>query len=199
MRVSAFIDGFNLYFSLLELGDEALKWIDLWALVSNYLDENDCLEAVYYFSALLKHHPNKKHRHQEYIHALESRGVQVILGQFKKKRLLCKNCEEFYYTYEEKQSDVNLAIWMLEQAFLNTCDKMILVSADTDFASTIWKIRALFPNKTVILLAPPKRFNICHALREAAHISLEIKKSTIKEVLFPESFRTENLATPLSP
>ncbi|GMB92721.1 hypothetical protein NHP200010_04320 [Helicobacter bizzozeronii] len=184
MRVCVFVDGFNLYHALLALGDKSLKWVDLRALISCYLDGGDILEQVYYFSALLESNVEKKAKHLEYIHALETKGVTAILGKFKKKSLKCKACNALYTAYEEKQSDVNIAIQMLEDAFLDRCDKMILVSADTDFVSTVKKIRRLFPEKKMILLAPPKRLNRCYELRAAVHASLEIKKAHIKKSLF---------------
>ncbi len=122
--------------------------MDLRALISCYLEDGDVLGRVYYFSALLESNPEKKDRHLKYINTLKTKGVTAVLGKFKKKSLKCKSCNAFYTTYEEKQSDVNIAIQMLEDAFLNRYDKIILVSADTDFVSTIKKIRNLFPKKT---------------------------------------------------
>ncbi len=129
--------------------------MDLRALVSCYLEDGDELGRVYYFSALLESNPEKKDRHLKYINALETKGVTIVLGKFK----------------------------MLEDVFLNRCDKMILVTADTDFVSTVKKIRKLFSKKKIILLAPPSRFKQCHELRKAVHASLEIKKAHIKKSL----------------
>ena len=51
-RVVCFIDGFNLYHSIDDLGDDHLKWVDLWALSEVFIKKtSQRLENVYYFSA----------------------------------------------------------------------------------------------------------------------------------------------------
>jgi hypothetical protein len=46
-----------------------------------------------------------------FIQALESVGIQISLGNFKRKRVRCKaSCGLEGWGYEEKESDVNLAL-----------------------------------------------------------------------------------------
>jgi len=49
-------------------------------------------------------------KHKEYVRALETVRVQPVFGEFKRKDKRCLNCRTFYQTYEEKQTDVNIAI-----------------------------------------------------------------------------------------
>ena len=52
MRVSAFIDGFNLYHAVDATGMHHLKWLDLRALCEKFAPRPDYdLRTVYYFSA----------------------------------------------------------------------------------------------------------------------------------------------------
>lgn len=195
MRINAYIDGFNLYYSIRELQEQRLKWLDLRKLCSHFIKNNDNLKEVYYFTALFKIDYNKKQRHKDYIEALKEHSqIEVILGKFKKKFLKCKLCSEQYQTYEEKESDVNIAIQLLEDAFLDKFDKAFLVSADTDLTSTIRKIRQLFPNKEIILLIPPKRRTQSYELSQIANGWIEIKKSHIRNSLLPK--QVGNISSP---
>ena len=84
MKTIAFIDGFNLYHSLLTIHkDEKCKWLDLKSLCQSFLKKSDNLIDIYYFTALAKWDEGKILRHKEYIKALETTDVKVIFGKFK--------------------------------------------------------------------------------------------------------------------
>lgn len=189
MRVNAYIDGFNLYYSLKELKNNAFKWLDLRKMCSLFLDKEDILNEVYYFTAYTNFDYAKKARHQIYTKALENSNVRTILGKFKKKYPKCKICGGKYQTYEEKESDVNIAIQLLEDAFLNKIDKAFLITADTDLNSTIVKFRQLFPNKRLILLVPPKRVKQSYDLQKKANAWFEIKARHIRQSLLPNNIK----------
>ena len=46
-----YIDGFNLYHSIDELGRPELKWLNLWSLAESLIRKNEELVEVNYFSA----------------------------------------------------------------------------------------------------------------------------------------------------
>lgn len=119
MSVNAYIDGFNK-----SLKDNSLKWLDLGKMCSLFLKNEDVLKEVYYFTAYTDFDYNKKLKHQSYIEALKTSNVEAILGKFKKKYPSVK-CSQTYLTYEEKESDVNITIQMLEDAFLDRMDKAL--------------------------------------------------------------------------
>ena len=50
-RVNVYIDGFNLYHAINELGDDTLKWVDVRLLSENILNKYQTLNKVKYFSA----------------------------------------------------------------------------------------------------------------------------------------------------
>jgi hypothetical protein len=80
IRVSAFIDGFNLYHALKRMREPHLLWVDLWKLSHAQLVKSQSLRAVYYFSAFANWLPQEKARHKEYVAALESSGVVPVMG-----------------------------------------------------------------------------------------------------------------------
>lgn len=187
MRTNAYIDGFNLYHSILSFNDRRLKWLNLRSLCENFLRDDDKLNEVYFFSAYLTHIQDKFTRHFNYVKALQSVGVTPIMGKFKKKYPKCKICFNEYQTYEEKESDINIAITLLRDAFLNKFDKAFLITADTDLVSTIKMVKELFPQKRIILLIPPKRRKYANELIQTANANFEIKKTDLLSSLLPDT------------
>ncbi len=98
-KVSFFIDGFNLYYSICDAIESGRithgKWLDLRSLCSNYLHlfgHDATLQNVHYFSAFMFHakDPQTPKRHDELIRALRETGVTVVMGKFKKKQVKCR-------------------------------------------------------------------------------------------------------------
>lgn len=192
MRTNAYIDGFNLYHSILSFNEPRLKWLDLRSLCEKFLRNSDELHEVYFFSAYLTHNQDKFSRHLNYTKALQSVSVTPIMGKFKKKFPHCKNCNTDYQTHEEKQSDINIAITLLRDAFLDKFDKAFLITADTDLVSTIKMIKELFPKKRIILLVPPKRRKYANELIQTANANFEIKKTDLLNSLLPDTIYLKN-------
>jgi uncharacterized LabA/DUF88 family protein len=96
--------------------------------------------GVYYFSAKCGD-TRKLIRQKLFLSAIENSGVHIILDKFKRKRLICKACHVQYKTREEKQSDINIAVTMLQHAFEDKFDETLLLTADTDLVSAIRKIK----------------------------------------------------------
>jgi uncharacterized LabA/DUF88 family protein len=59
--------------------------------------------------------------------------------------------KRFYW----KMTDVNIAVEMLVDAYNNTFDTALLISADSDLTAPLVAIRNLFPGKRVIVAFPP--------------------------------------------
>ena len=91
-RVAVYVDGFNLYHSLDDLRENHLKWLNLWALSQTLVRHDEAVVSVKYFSAYAKWMPASYRRHQRYVAALQSCGVEFIEGRFKEKPMQCKSC-----------------------------------------------------------------------------------------------------------
>jgi uncharacterized LabA/DUF88 family protein len=62
--------------------------------------------------------------------------LSLILGEFKDKTVKCKAaCGQKYTVREEKQTDINIDITMLDMA--DQYDKAILLTADSDQVPTL--------------------------------------------------------------
>lgn len=194
MRVNFYIDGFNLYHSLTK-DAKGCKWLDLHKLCLSYLKESETLSQIYYFTALAIWNIDKIRRHKVYIKALESTGVKVIFGKFKKIEKECTKqdvlgCDKHYKTFAEKQTDVNIAMQVFEDAFKDNFDTAIIVSGDSDLVPPIKKIKENFPNKRVGVLSPIARDT--KELRKTADFANKITKNILLSSLFPKTLTYKN-------
>ena len=168
-RIIFLIDGFNIYHSTLDLKRQtghSVKWLDLASLCKSYVSlfgRDAKIDAIYYFSAIPDYlkakNPGKIKRHRDYIACLEASGVHVELGRFKEKEVFCDKCRTVILKHEEKETDVTIAIKVVEIFHKDECDTAVLVTGDTDLSPAIDKCRTLFPNKKIVFCFPFRRKN----------------------------------------
>lgn len=196
-RVTFIIDGFNLYHSVREAaqdsGGASTKWLDISRLCSSYIHlfgKTAVLHEIYYFSALATHleasNPDATRRHRDFIKCLETKDVIVELNRFKKKSMTCSSCKHRFNRYEEKETDVALAIKLLELFFTDSCDTAVLVTGDTDLAPAARTAKKLFTDKKVVFAFPYKRKN--QELAKLAPESFEISKKQYVKHQFPNPY-----------
>lgn len=166
MRTAIYVDGFNLFHSLLE-GRKGVKWLDLAAMAAGALQPHNEICRVRYFTARVSGSstdPDMPSRQDVYLRALMARGVIVHFGNFterqKRRRLVnpppppgSKYVEVWHR--EEKGSDVNLAVHLLNDAWDGAFDCAVVVSNDSDLAEACHLVRVL--GKVVGLLCPANR------------------------------------------
>lgn len=186
MRTIVYIDGYNLYHAIDSLsrarpGARAedkhfLKWLDLQKLAHYYSGNGtDAIENIYYFSAYARHiSQSKVARHRDYIRVLEQRGVQFIEGEFKWKGRKWVQDQQGNFiqkdAFEEKESDVNVAIHIVRDALLKRMDKALVITNDSDIAPAIRMAREHNPRLKVKIITPPLQLGagVNHALLDAA-------------------------------
>jgi uncharacterized LabA/DUF88 family protein len=114
--------------------------------------------------------------------------VDSVLGNFKKKSVECRVAlctfagKKFFATQEEKRTDVNIAVYMLDDAYRNLADTFALVSGDSDLVPPIRAIRNRFPDKRVIVYVPAQHPTRGHAveLRASADINHNLPLNLLK-------------------
>lgn len=185
-RVSCYVDGFNLYHSIDSLNRPHLKWVDLWALSETMLREGETLQQVKYFSAFAKWLPDPYRRHRMYVAALEAAGVTAIMAHFKHKQRKCKRCNHRWKAHEEKETDVRIALSIMEDGYDDFYDRAIVISGDSDLVPVIERARSRFVDKTFYIAAPPGQFACSRDIRGAANGSFEIRASRLKRCLFDQ-------------
>ena len=193
-KTSFFIDGFNVYHSLKPYDQNSHRydtkynkhlWLNFMKLANRYVKKNDELSEVFYFTALAYWRPEAEARHKIFISALENEGVKVIQGKFKEKDRFCKYCGASYKYHEEKETDVNIAVHLLNEAYKNTFDKAIIITNDTDLIPAIRVAKSSFPKKRFGVLFPIDRWS--SELSKACDFWLKINRKDLNACQFPET------------
>lgn len=185
IRSSFFIDGFNFYHALRRLDGSHLKWVNLRKLMERQTSKTESIERIYYFSAYADWLPGPRSRHEKYVAALSAVEVDIILGNFKKKDRFCSHCRQTTVGHEEKETDVNIALCLLNEAYKDTYDRAYIVSRDSDLKPAIAMVRSQFPKKEVIVVAPP-HFGHSTDLLGVSSGKRKITRKQIEDCLFPE-------------
>jgi len=159
-RVIVYVDGFNLYFGIRDHGWRRYLWLNLQRLAENLLLPDQGLVATKYFTSRVRYPSDKQQRQSVYLDALAtlpSPGFQIFYGHYLAIPRNCRHCGRADMVPSEKMTDVNIAVEMLSDAYQDSFDTALLISADSDLGAPLRKIRALFPNKRVVLAFPPSR------------------------------------------
>lgn len=109
--------------------------------------------------------------------------LSIHYGRYQTFREQCENCGRVYYDTNEKRTDVNIATHMLVDAFQDTFDTAILISADSDLTLPLKEITRLFPTKYVKVAFPPMRSSF--DLQSAVQTTFQIYETKIRNSQFP--------------
>jgi uncharacterized LabA/DUF88 family protein len=159
IRVAAYVDGFNLYFGLKAKHGRKYLWLDLQALAVSLLRPGQTLEQVTYFTARVRNNLEGGQRQSDYLEALASHSplVTIVSARFQEKSRQCRECGAAWTVYEEKETDVSIAVALLEDAVRDRYDTALLVSADSDLCPAIRAMKRLRPEKRIVAAFPPRR------------------------------------------
>ncbi len=195
MRTNVYVDGFNLFYGSLRRTD--FRWLDLRKLAESLLGTGHSVNRIRYFTARVKatDDPSEPQRQQTYIRAVETiTGVSVHFGQYRSNvvsRPLARpptTGSRFVMVRDskEKGTDVNIATFLLCDAFDGDYEKALVISNDSDLTFPIETVRTKL-SKPVIVGAPvslPNRF-VSKELRAAATSVREIRESALSASLLP--------------
>src|SRR3989339_408090 len=190
-RVSVYIDGFNLYFGMLQKGFRHLLWLDLVCLSKSFLRPGQILSAVNYFTSYVRNNPEKEKRQNTFIEALQARGgINMQFGYFQMKNFTCRSCGHTYPDPAEKMTDVNISVSLISDAYEDKFDTAILMSGDSDLVPPVKIIRNRFPKKKIVIAFPPARLN--NSLQYEANASFVIGRKTLKDCQLPDVVKKPN-------
>lgn len=188
-RVITYIDGFNMYCGIKSKGWQRYFWLDVQALSRNLLKADQTLSQTKYFTARVSGPADKAKRQRTYIDAIQTRPeVSIFFGHFLATPRECRNCGFTYDAFQEKMTDVNIAVELLQDAFQDAFDTAILMSADSDLIASIEAVKKLFPQKRIIVVCPPGRFSV--NLTKAAHGYITLGHGLIEKSQFPNEVTT---------
>ena len=186
-RVAAYVDGFNLYYGLRSKGWRRYYWLDLSKLVGKLLRSGQQLVAIRYFTARVlpvAGDQDKPTRQGAYLEALATlSNLEIQYGYFLQKESSCHRCGAIRQTYEEKMTDVNIAVSLLADAQDGIYDTAMVISGDSDLSGPIEEVRQRYPSKRVVVAFPPER--VSKELRKGGP-SFTIGRDAFRDSQFPD-------------
>jgi hypothetical protein len=147
------------------------------------LRPSDDIRQIWYFTALVD--GAKSSRQERYLRALTTRPlVRLMLGKFKLKQVKCgvMGCTfpgaRIFDVPEEKRTDVNIALQMLDDAHHDRAEQFIVISGDSDLVPALEMVKSQWPGKRLVVYVPSR-----HPVRGAA---VELRSAADKDRTFPQ-------------
>ncbi|MES2585667.1 MAG: NYN domain-containing protein [Pseudomonadota bacterium] len=206
LRTIVYIDGFNFYYG--QLKDGPYKWLDLTKLFKAVLGEENHLVRIKYFTARVQptdRDPQVNIRQDTYFRALNTHcpEVEIHFGHFLRHKVFAENANpppnklQIFKT-EEKGSDVNLALHVLNDAWADAYDCAVIVSNDSDLATALKLVKEQH-KKVLGLITPgaPKR-NTSWQLRQYASFVKIIRPWALERSLLPNPIPGTEITRPKS-
>lgn len=182
-----YVDGFNLYHGLHASSARRHLWLDLPGLAAS-LRPRSSLVSVKYFTASVLNEPAAQGRQDTYIAALLAAHpdlVEVTMGRYQQKTRRCRNCDHPWHLYEEKETDVNIAVNLVADAAAGRADTFMIVSADSDIAPAVRMAQLLNPAAFFVAAFPPKRYS--NELKTLMPASFQIGRGRVASALLPDT------------
>ena len=189
-RVCVYIDGFNLYHAIADLQDHRLKWLNFFLLSKSLLRAGEALGEVNLFTAVLDWNAEKQKRHRNFLAAQKAVGVIVHEGRFKKSYKACVTFDRNCKFYEEKQTDVAIAVHLISDSLLGRFTRAILITADSDQLPTA-RFMATQPDKNLTLYFPPHRKSQARDLGAAVPDRRELTAGQLRTCMLPRTVYDE--------
>lgn len=166
--VNFFVDGFNFYYGLKDMTKmkpdwRKFYWIDIVKLFEQFLQEGEEMGTVHYFTARPKNVGKTARQNMLMLcnKAISGEKLKIHYGKYQDKTITCRakgGCGSEFMHWEEKQTDVNLAIKMVEECHHENCNKIILVSGDSDFLPPLNLIKNFYKHIELSVMFPPCKF-----------------------------------------
>lgn len=193
MKTFIYIDGFNLYCSALKR--TPYKWLDLKVVCQKILASHHDIVKIKYFTARVsgKLDPHQPIRQQTYIRALEqyTPEFEAIYGHFLSHSVWApltnptKNTRKVQVIKtEEIGSDVNLAVHLLHDAWLDEYECAVVISNDSDLAESMKLVRQ-HHKKLIGLICPNDGGHPSKELMKQADFTKKIRKDVLDSSQLP--------------
>lgn len=193
MRLAMFVDGWNMYWSLVDAGIRPYGWCNFGLLAQQQTGHSDAVVKVKFFTSKDQPHPEKIGNQQAiWSRALKFTGCEIIEGEFRSTRVeVEEQIRNDSKKWREKQTDIALASHMIadcnriemdegnpgEYRWKPGYDEAVLLTQDSDFVPAV-KILASKPfNRRVHVLLPPSGLS---AQENAARIWKPLSGPTVR-------------------
>lgn len=159
-RCTIYIDAFNWYYGIFIHRPE-WKWLNIQSLFEALRPDDDVI-WIGFFTAIVHPHrrqSEKRDRQKRYLSALKGQPkVEIILGKYQERTVTCQagDCVRRleYQVGEEKKTDVNIAVRLMDDALCQRTDSMVIVSGDSDLEPAVEWVRKNHPGIKVSVYVP---------------------------------------------
>ena len=159
-RCIIYIDSFNWYFGIFQ-HHPAWKWLNVQTFFETLRLDDDVV-AIKVFTAIVdpqKHASPKRDRQNRYLKARGSLPkVKIIRGSYQYRTVTCgaHECPRRlqYQVPEEKKTDVNIAINLIEDALTGAADSIVIISGDSDLEPAVQWVRNKYPKIKITVYIP---------------------------------------------
>ncbi len=147
------------------------------------MTDSQILNKVYYCTAT-PHDQGKRNRQSAFLKAnMLNPKFQIIYGKFLSKEVHYGG--NTYTTYEEKQTDVNIAISLIRNIVKSECDTSIIVSGDSDLKPAVDLAKEIAAEHKIYVHFPPRRHSITLEKCCDSKIDLIRYENRFKKCLLP--------------
>ncbi|MCC7429602.1 NYN domain-containing protein [bacterium] len=205
MRTFIYVDGFNFYYRAIK--NTPYKWLDFMSLFKKLLNENNEITKIKYFTARVSGKQNSKKpiKQGTYLRALESfiPEIKIYYGHFLTHEINAtlvtpinnQKTVKIIKT-EEKGSDVNIAVHLLNDAWLNKYDCAVIVSNDSDLAEAMRLVKEHHKDKILGLLIPGKTHPSKELIKHSDFVK-QIRNAVLENSQLPNPIPNSNIHKPI--
>lgn len=147
--------------------------------------------------------PSQPIRQASYLRALENiiPELEIYYGHFLTHPVYLPSVtppppKSQVYKTEEKGSDVNLAVHLLNDAWKNLYQCAVLISNDSDLSESLKLVKIEHPNKKLGLIVPHQRPS--KELSQQVDFLKKIRPSVLANAQLPENIPNTNISKPKS-
>jgi len=193
--VNIYVDGFNLFYGCLK--DSNYKWLDIGAFCRKLVPSNP-INRIRYFTSIISSRPDApdgRANQDAYLRALGTvSGLSIHLGHFHYPRVrlpvtdpsACggQKIVEVIKT-QEKGSDVNLATFLLLDAFNRESDIAVVVSNDSDLAEPIRVLMQKLDVPVGLVNPHPAKYRSRDLLKLEPLFFKQVRSKALSDCQFP--------------
>ncbi len=168
LKTIVYIDGYNLYYGVLRR--TPFKWLDVVKLFSEHLldaSSSEIVEVRYYTAPILgvmcddAESPSRQRSYLQALSKLLGERLQIVQGKLQASQPKKRPVEPIeghelvkIHDFEEKKTDVSIAVDMLADVWTGRCEQIVLCTNDTDQEPALAKIKQHHPQVKIGLVAP---------------------------------------------
>jgi hypothetical protein len=203
MRTNIYIDGFNFYY--LAVKGTPYKWLDFKVLFTQLLGPEHNILAIKYYTAIVSgiKDPHQPVRQNIYLNALQAyiKEFSVYYGSFlttNKMMPLVQPINNIKFANviktEEKGSDVNLAVHLVNDAWKNDSDCAVIVFNDSDLYEAMRIVKNELNKKVGLIILPVGHPSV--TLLKCATFKKAIRENLLKSSQLPNQIPNTNIHKP---